>query len=331
MKKDIELSIRIRNLNFKYGLFLAPMAGVTDRAYRNICRKHGAEMTATEMVSAKALHYNDDSSLLLGSLREDETNTAVQIFGHEEEIMVEAIKKLTAKREGFIQPVCVDVNMGCPMKKIVNNGDGSALMKNPEAVRKIVRAVRASTDMPFTVKIRCGWDDNSINAPLIAKIAEENGADAVCVHGRTREMMYCTEVLLSVIADVKRAVNIPVIGNGGINTAQDALTMLDATKCDGLMLARGTMGNPWLFEEIKAALDGTAYVLPDLDIRLNEALVQVKEMIDDKGERTGVLEARRQLAYYIKNVKGSAEARGRLNNAQSYEELVDIVEKFIKK
>ena len=325
------MSLKIRNLEFKYGLFLAPMAGVTDRAYRNICRKHGAEMTVTEMVSAKALHYNDDSSLLLGSLYENEVNTAVQIFGHEEQIMVEAMQKLTKQRDGFIPPVCVDVNMGCPMKKIVNNGDGSALMKNPSAVGSIVRALRDATEMPLTVKIRCGWDHDSINAPLIASIAEENGADAVCVHGRTREMMYCNEVLLDVIKDVKQTVKIPVIGNGGINTSDDALNMLSVTGCDGLMLARGTMGNPWLFEEIISEINGNHYVLPDLDIRLNEAMVQVKEMITDKGERTGVLEARRQLAYYIKNVKGSAEARGRLNNAQSLEELEDIVNRFIKK
>ena len=325
------MSLKIRNLEFKYGLFLAPMAGVTDRAYRNICRKHGAEMTVTEMVSAKALHYNDDSSLLLGSLYENEVNTAVQIFGHEEQIMVEAMQKLTKQRDGFIPPVCVDVNMGCPMKKIVNNGDGSALMKNPNAVGSIVRALRDATEMPLTVKIRCGWDHDSINAPLIASIAEENGADAVCVHGRTREMMYCNEVLLDVIKDVKQTVKIPVIGNGGINTSDDALNMLSVTGCDGLMLARGTMGNPWLFEEIISEINGNHYVLPDLDIRLNEAMVQVKEMITDKGERTGVLEARRQLAYYIKNVKGSAEARGRLNNAQSLEELEDIVNRFIKK
>lgn len=331
MIKGKELSLKIGSLSFKYGLFLAPMAGVTDRAYRNICRRHGAEMTVTEMVSAKALHYNDDSSLLLGSLRENEVNTALQIFGHEEEIMVEAVKKLTAKREGFIPPICIDVNMGCPMKKIVNNGDGSALMKDPDRVAKIVRALRDSTDMPLTVKIRCGWDSTSINAPLIAKIAEENGADALCIHGRTREMMYCPEVLLDVIADVKRSVNIPVIGNGGINSSDDALKMLSRTGCDGIMLARGTMGNPWLFEQIKAAIDNRQYVLPDLDVRLNEALTQVREMIEDKGERTGVLEARRQLAYYIKNVNGSSEARGRLNNAKSYDELVDIVSKFIKK
>lgn len=323
--------MKIRDLILPHGLILAPMAGVTDRAYRSICRRHGAEMTVTEMVSAKALHYGDENTLELGSLLPYENNTAVQLFGHEEEILAFGVKKMTEKREGFVQPVCLDINMGCPMKKIVNNGDGSSLMKTPELAGRLVRAMRDVTELPVTVKIRCGWDKDSINAPLIAKIAEENGADAVCVHGRTREMMYCTEVLHSVIADVKRAVSVPVIGNGGINSKEDALNMLSVTGCDGLMLARGTMGNPWLFEEIAAELDGISYRLPDIDVRLDEALCQVREMIADKGERTGVLEARRQLAYYIKGVNGSSEARGRLNLASSYDEMESIVSDFLKK
>lgn len=324
------MSLNIRNINLKYGLFLAPMAGVTDRAYRNVCRRHGAEITVTEMVSAKALHYNDESSYELASVLPGEENTFVQLFGHEADILEEAVEKIINRRGGTVTPLGIDINMGCPMKKIVNNGDGSALMKDPKLIGTLVRCIRDKTELPLTVKIRVGWDDQSINAPHVAFVAAENGADAVIVHGRTREQMYCPEVNLSVIRDVKAAVNVPVIGNGGINTSDDALRMLDITGCDGLMLARGTMGNPWLFEEIIARIEGRAYVYPDLDERMKEALAHIDEMIEYKGEHTGVLEARRHLSYYIKNVKGASEARRRLNNASSREELHCIVGDLIK-
>ncbi len=324
------MSLNIRNINLKYGLFLAPMAGVTDRAYRNVCRRHGAEITVTEMVSAKALHYNDESSYELASVLPGEENTFVQLFGHEADILEEAVEKIINRRGGTVTPLGIDINMGCPMKKIVNNGDGSALMKDPKLIGTLVRCIRDKTELPLTVKIRAGWDDQSINAPHVAFVAAENGADAVIVHGRTREQMYCPEVNLSVIRDVKAAVNVPVIGNGGINTSDDALRMLDITGCDGLMLARGTMGNPWLFEEMIARIEGRAYVYPDLDERMKEALAHIDEMIEYKGEHTGVLEARRHLSYYIKNVKGASEARRRLNNASSREELHCIVGDLIK-
>lgn len=326
------MSLKIRSLSLKYGLILAPMAGVTDRAYRNICRRHGAELVVTEMVSAKALHYNDASSFELASVKAGEENSFVQIFGHEPEIMAEAVNKIyNQNREDRIAPLGIDVNMGCPMKKIVNNGEGSALMKDPKLIGRIVRRLRDETDKPLTVKIRLGWDSTSINAVEAARIAAENGADSITVHGRTREQMYCPEVNISEIAAVKAAVDIPVIANGGIYTADDAIRMLDITKCDGLMLARGTMGNPWLFEEIIARLDGKNYVYPDIDVRLKDALVQIGEMIEDKGERTGVMEARRHLSYYIKNVKGASSARHRLNFANTKEELFEIVNEFIKK
>lgn len=324
------MSLNIRNINLKYGLFLAPMAGVTDRAYRNVCRRHGAEITVTEMVSAKALHYNDESSYELASVLPGEENTFVQLFGHEADILEEAVEKIINRRGGTVTPLGIDINMGCPMKKIVNNGDGSALMKDPKLIGTLVRCIRDKTELPLTVKIRAGWDDQSINAPHVAFVAAENGADAVIVHGRTREQMYCPEVNLSVIRDVKAAVNVPVIGNGGINTSDDALRMLDITGCDGLMLARGTMGNPWLFEEIIAQIEGRAYVYPDLDERMKEALAHIDEMIEYKGEHTGVLEARRHLSYYIKNFKGASDARRRLNNASSREELHCIVGDLIK-
>lgn len=329
-ERNFNMSLNIRNLQLSHGLFLAPMAGVTDRAYRSVCRRHGAEITVTEMVSAKALHYNDESSYELASLLPGEENTFVQLFGHEPDILEEAVEKITNKRNGSVTPLGIDINMGCPMKKIVNNGDGSALMKDPKLIGRIVRRVRDKTSLPLTVKIRAGWDGQSINAPQVAFIAAENGADAVIVHGRTRKQMYCPEVDLSVIRDVKAAVSVPVIGNGGINIADDALYMLDKTCCDGLMLARGTMGNPWLFGEIIARIEGKEYLYPDLDERMSQALAHIDEMIEYKGEHTGVLEARRHLSYYIKNVKGASDARRRLNNASSREELHLIIDDLIK-
>ena len=325
------MPIKIGSVALNHGLILAPMAGVTDRAYRNICRRHGAELVVTEMVSAKALHFNDEGSFELASLFPYEENTFVQLFGHEPEILVEALHKVCTPKDGQITPLGIDINMGCPMKKIVNNGEGSALLKNPELIGRIVRTLRDSTELPLTVKIRLGWDASSINATEVAFIAAENGADAITVHGRTREQMYSPEVNIAEIAAVKAAVGIPVIANGGIFTAEDAIEMFNATKCDGIMLGRGTMGNPWLFEEIASKIEGKPYYLPDIDVRLKEAMTQVEGMIADKGERTGVLEARRHLSYYIKNVKGASSARHKLNFANSKDELFSIIEEFIKK
>ena len=324
------MALKFGTVELKYGLFLAPMAGVTDLAFRRICRRHGAEYTVTEMVSAKALHFNDTTSLALARIPLDDQPSAVQLFGHEPEGMKKAIQKVLCSREGYGRSAAIDINMGCPMKKIVNNGDGSALMKDPALAGKIIRAAVEASDVPVTVKFRTGWDANTINAPLFAKMAEENGASLICIHGRTREQMYAPPVDLTTIAAVKRAVSVPVIGNGGIETADDAMKMLSQTGCDGIMIARGAMGNPWLFEEIAARIDGKAYRLPDLDVRLAEALTQVDDMVADKGERVGVLEARRQLAYYVKGVSGAAEVRNRLNAAETLEEIHEIVSRFLK-
>lgn len=324
------MALTIGQYTLSHGLMLAPLAGVTDRAYRRICRRHGAEYTVTEMVSAKALHFDDETSYRLGAIRFDEGETAVQLFGHEPDVMAEAVEKILKPKEGHLLPTSIDINMGCPMKKIVNNGDGSALMKNPALAGAVIRAAVDAASVPVTVKIRTGWDASSINAPYLAQVAEANGASMICVHGRTREQMYESTVDLSVIAQVKSAVKIPVIGNGGIFSADDAMRMLTVTGCDGLMLARGTMGNPWLFEEIAARIDGRAYRLPDIDVRLREAMQQMEEMIEDKGERTGVLEARRHLAYYIKGISGAAEVRGRLNLAHSRDEIHSIIDAFLR-
>ena len=313
----------------KNGLILAPMAGVSDRAYRRICRRHGAELTVTEMLSAKALHFDDAATMTLGAIRPEDGPTALQLFGHEPEIIAEAVIKVLHPAPGLAKPLAIDLNFGCPMKKIVNNGDGSALMKDPPLIGRIVRAAVDASDVPVTVKIRTGWDSTSLNAPQVAAIAAENGAAMITAHGRTREQMYEQGINYSVIAAVKRAVSVPVIGNGGIFTAEDALVMLEKTGCDGLMPARGTMGNPWLFEEIAARIEGRSYRLPPLKERLGEALTQMEEMIADKGEHTGVLEARRHLAYYIKGVSGAAEVRGKLNLAATKDELLTILSVFL--
>lgn len=221
--------------------------------------------------------------------------------------------------------------MGCPMKKIVSNGDGSALMKSPELAGEIIKAAVSVSSVPVTVKFRTGWNAETKNAVRMAEAAEKNGAALVCVHGRTREEMYAPPVDREAIAAVKRAVSLPVIANGGIFTADDALFMLDRTGCDGLMIARGAMGNPWLFEEIKAAVDGREYVLPPIRERIAVAMRQIRLMVEDKGEHIALLEARRQLSYYIKGQPGAAETRARLNTAVGFDELVKITDGFLEK
>lgn len=325
------MSITIGNFNFKYGLFLAPMAGITDKAFREICRQYGAEYTVTEMVSAKALCFNDSESQNMARIEDSELPSAVQIFGHEPDIISVAIKKITEKINSESKPTAIDINMGCPMRKIVSNGDGAALMKNPELAGRIVKAAALASSVPITVKFRTGWSEETKNAVDFAKIVEYNGASMICVHGRTREGMYTPPVDLKTIAEVKRSVKIPVIANGGVFTADGALEMLEKTKCDGIMIARGAMGNPWIFEEIKSKIDGRDYFAPSIKERIGVALKQTEKMAEYKGEHIALLEARRQISYYIKGEVGSAEARGRLNTSTSFDEINEIIEDFLDK
>lgn len=322
------LSLKIGNTVLDYGLILAPMAGVTDRASRKICRECGAEYTVTEMVSAKAIHYNDAESLKLAAIYPDELPCAVQLFGHEPDIIAEAAEKICS---ADTVPTAIDINMGCPMKKIVSNGDGSALMKSPELAGEVIKAAVSASSVPVTVKFRTGWDSGTKNAVRMAEIAEKSGAALICVHGRTREEMYAPPVDRETIAAVKRAVSVPVIANGGIFSAEDALSMLVETGCDGLMIARGAMGNPWLFDEIKASIDGRQFVYPSVRERLDAAMRQIRLMVEDKGEHIALLESRRQLSYYIKGLPGAAETRARLNTAVSFSELTDITNDFLKR
>ena len=325
------------NITLPHGLALAPLAGVSDRAFRRVCRACGADFTVSEMVSAKALCYEQRKKTVversvsgqLASVMREELPMAVQIFGSEPDFMAEAARMIEANEYigcmSEVPPSAIDINMGCPVKKVTGNGEGSALLKNPQLIGEIVAAVVKAVSIPVTVKIRAGWDSTSINAPEVAKIIEAAGASMITVHARTREQMYEPGVDRSVITAVKRAVSIPVLGNGDIYTAADALSMMAETGCDGVMIARGAMGNPWVFSEICAALDGNSYTPPPMAERFEVALAQVKEMIAEKGERIGVAEAKKHLSWYCHGIEGAAAARGRLMQATSYEELAVIL------
>lgn len=314
--------IKLGTITLNHGLILAPMAGTTDLSFRRICRRFGAEMTVTEMVSAKALHYRDSKTDRIAALDEGEAPAAVQIFGSEPDIMAEAAAMLAS---GSSKPAVIDINMGCPMKKIVGNGEGSRLMQNPALAGKIIRAVSDAISIPVTVKFRTGWDETSKNAPEFARVCEASGADAICIHGRTREQMYAPPVDLQTIAEVKRAVSIPVIGNGDVMTAADAIEMFSKTGVDGVAVARGSMGNPWIFDEIKCRLEGREFCPPTTKERLSVALEHLDSMIREKGLRVGICEGRRQLSYYIAGLPGAAAARDAINRAQSREEIGQIL------
>ena len=330
-------TVTFGNITLLHGLALAPLAGVSDRAFRRVCRACGADFTVSEMVSAKALCYEQRKNAAktrsvsgqLASVMQDELPMAVQIFGSEPTFMAEAARMIEANEYigcmSEVPPSAIDINMGCPVRKVTGNGEGSALLKNPPLIGEIVSAVVKAVSLPVTVKIRAGWDSASINAPEVAKIIEAAGASMLTVHARTREQMYEPGVNRSVIKAVKEAVSIPVLGNGDIYTAADALSMMEETGCDGVMIARGAMGNPWVFSEICAALDGTSYTPPPMAERFEVALAQVREMIEEKGERIGVAEAKKHLAWYCHGMEGAAAARGRLMQATSYDELAAIL------
>ena len=321
------------------GLALAPMAGVTDRSFRRVCRRFGAAYTVSEMVSAKALCLeqairNPDPSRIisgeLASVMPDEMPMAVQLFGHEPDVMAEAASRLASGdfrgRAGHVIPAAVDINMGCPVRKIVGNGEGSALMRDPALAGRIVQAVvRAAEPLPVTVKLRAGFDESSLNAPELARVCEAAGAAMLCIHGRTRAQGYAPGVNRAVIRAVKQAVRIPVLANGDIYTPADALSMLAETGCDGIMVARGAMGRPWLFAEIRAALRGEDYTPPDPEQRFDIALEQVRAMIREKGDRVGLAEAKKHLAWYCTGLDGAAECRARIMRAGSLDEMQTAV------
>ena len=317
------------NVALKHGLMLAPLAGYTDFAMRRICRMHGAEYEVSEMVSSRALCYHDAKTPLLARVSAEELPMAVQIFGSEPDYMAEAAKMVAEGMGGGVAPSAIDINMGCPVKKIVSAGDGSALMKDASLVYAIVSAVTAAVSLPVTVKIRAGWDEAHKNAVEIARAAEAAGAALITVHGRTRAAMYSGRADLGVIAAVKEAVSVPVVGNGDITSAADALYMREMTGCDGWMIGRGAVGNPFLFSEIAHALEGAPYTPPTPEERVEAALCQLRMAILDKGETVAVQESRKQICDYISGMRGASAVRVAVNREITYEGIETLLRRFI--
>ena len=309
--------MKIGNITLPRTAVLAPMAGVGDRAFREICRKYGSACSIGEMTSAKGLIYSDRKSEELLCLGEAERPGAVQLFGDDPKLVAAAAQKALAWN-----PDWIDINMGCPAPKIAGSGSGSALMKRPELAGEIVRAVVEAVDRPVTVKFRKGWDKDHVNAVEFAKICEEAGAAALTIHGRTREQMYQPSADWDIIRQVKEAVSIPVIGNGDIRTPEDVAAMAEQTGCDGYMIARGAEGNPWIFRQILHYFEtGEHLSRPDFSEVTEMLLRHAKMQIDCKGDYTGIREIRKHAAWYTAGYRNSSKLRGRINEVENYEQL----------
>lgn len=315
------MELTIGNIKLSGNLILGPMAGVTDLPFRLLCKEKGADLVSTEMISAKGIMYNSNNTQTLLEVKEEERPVSLQLFGSDPDILRENAKRI----EGVDFDI-LDINMGCPVPKVVNNNEGSALMKNPALVGKIVREVSRGINKPVTVKIRKGFDDDSINAVEIAKIIEDNGAAAVAVHGRTREEYYSGKADWDIIRQVKEAVAIPVIGSGDIFTPQAAKDMLEQTGCDGVMVARGAQGNPWIFNQIKAYLeDGVILNRPSFDEVAEMIIRHTKMSIDHKGDFTALREMRKHISWYTSGYKSSAKIRGQINSIKTLDELKELL------
>lgn len=299
-------------------VLLAPMAGYTDIAFRELCRSHGCDFAFTEMVSAKGLLYGNIRTCEYLNLGPDEPDIAVQFFGHEPDVLAAAAERACAELKDRLR--CIDINMGCPAPKITGNGDGSALLNSPELIGAIVSAVVKASRVPVTVKIRKGWNSDENVAVRVAYIIEENGAKAITVHPRTRAQQYSGHSDWSTIRDVKKAVSIPVIGNGDITSGAEAARMLDETGCDGVMVGRAAIGNPWIFGEIRAALSGRPYTPPTETERLETAVRHAERITETKGSH-GLIELRKHIPYYIRGTRKAKELRQKINSIQTVDEL----------
>ena len=313
--------LKIGNIELENRYILGPMAGVTDLPFRLLCREQGAGLLCMEMVSAKAIYYNNRNTESLLEIHPDERPVSLQLFGSDPKIMSEMAKRIEERPFAIL-----DVNMGCPVPKVVKNGEGSALMKNPKLVYEIVSALVKAIDKPVTVKIRKGFDDDHVNAVEIAKIIEEAGAAAVAVHGRTREQYYSGKADWNIIRQVKEAVSIPVIGNGDVTSPQKADELVRQTGCDGVMIARGAQGNPWIFSELTQWEEtGELPLRPDKDEIRKMMLRHARLQLEYKGEFSGIREMRKHVAWYTKGLKGAARLREKVNAVESLEELENLL------
>ena len=313
--------LKIGNVELENIYILGPMAGVTDLPFRLLCREQGAGLLCMEMVSAKAILYNNRNTEQLLTIHPDEKPVSLQLFGSDPKIMSEMAKRIEERPFAIL-----DINMGCPVPKVVKNGEGSALMKEPKLVYEIVSAIVKAIEKPVTVKIRKGFDDDHVNAVEIAKIIEEAGASAIAVHGRTREQYYSGKADWDINRQVKEAVSIPVIGNGDVTSPQKAAALQEQTGCDGVMIARGAEGNPWIFSEmIEYEKTGVVPPRPDKDEVRKMMLRHARLQLDYKGEYQGIREMRKHVSWYTKGIPGAARLRERINAVESYEELENLL------
>lgn len=319
-------TLQIGNVTIEKTAALAPMASVTDHAYRVGCKRFGAAYLVGEMISAKGITFGDKKSAALLTVTPEETPMAVQLFGTEPLVIAKA-----AEAAAKFSPQIIDLNMGCPVPKVAGNGSGAALMRTPQLAEELVRAAVDAVDIPVTVKIRKGWDAQSVNAVEFAKRMENAGAAAITVHGRTRAQMYAPKADWDIIRQVKEAVQIPVIGNGDVDSPQSAAAMYEQTGCDLVMIGRGSYGRPWLFSQVAAYLkDGTLLPDPPAEERMACMLRHIRILCDDKGEAVGMREARRHAVWYFKGERGAAALRNRCASLTAYAELQRLAEEFLR-
>lgn len=318
-------TLKIGNVTLENNLILAPMAGVTDLPFRLLCREQGAGLLCMEMVSAKAILYKNKNTEELLTVHPMEHPVSLQLFGSDPDIISEIAKQIEERPFDIL-----DINMGCPVPKVVNNGDGSALMKNPKLAGEIIEKTVRAIKKPVTVKIRKGFDDNHVNAVELAYIAQESGAAAVAVHGRTREQFYSGKADWDIIRQVKEAVSIPVIGNGDLLTAEDVIAMEKQTGCDGFMIARGAQGNPWIFKQILHYFETGEYLpKPDYQIMIETLLRHARMQIEFKGDYVGIREIRKHAAWYTAGYRNSSKLRGKINEVETYEQLEDLMREAV--
>ncbi|MBO6127926.1 MAG: tRNA dihydrouridine synthase DusB [Pseudobutyrivibrio sp.] len=317
--------LKIGNVELDNNLILAPMAGVTDLPFRLLCKEQGAALCCMEMVSAKGIYYNNKNTETLLTVDERERLVSLQLFGSDPDIMAAMAAKIEHRNFDIL-----DINMGCPVPKVVNNGDGSALMKNPVLAGKIIEGMVKAIGKPVTVKIRKGFDEEHVNAVEMAHVAQESGAAAIAVHGRTREQYYSGKADWSIIAAVKEAVSIPVIGNGDILDAKDVIAMKEQTNCDGFMIGRGAQGNPWIFHQILHYFEtGELIGKPPMEEMVKTMLRHAKLQIEFKGDYLGIREMRKHAAWYTAGYKGASKLRGQINDVETYQQLEEIFERFM--